>query len=107
MNDNKSNHNLKEVLAAGKYCSIDSTDYTRVVLALDGTTLYIACKGSDLISDLKTDLSIGMTQDFAWSGQMHGGFWQRSSYMNVSDILELCVYHDLQEVITTGHSLGI
>ena len=110
LSNNSSNHNINEVIVVGKYFHLaneESNSYTRVVMALDGDTMYIAFKGSETISDWKTNLNIRMEEDTAWCGQLHGGFLEKAAYVNTTDILEYCMCNSISEIITTGHSQGL
>ena len=109
LSNNSSNHNINEFIVVGKYFLLgndESTNFTRAVMALDGNTMYIAFKGSDTIYDWKTNLNIGMEEDAAWCGQLHGGFLEKATYVNTTDILEYCMCNNIHEIVTTGHSQG-
>ena len=64
-------------------------------------------KGSETISDWKANLNIGMEEDAAWCGQLHGGFLEKATYVNTMDILEYCMCNNILEIVITGHSQGL
>ena len=54
LNNNTSNHGIHEVLAVGKYYnSSNQNNFTRCMMALDGSTLYVAFKGKDTNRKIK------------------------------------------------------
>ena len=107
LSNNSTNHNIKEVLFCGQYHDPqDSTKFTRILMALDGSTLYVASKGSDSPNDWATNVDFGMEEYSEWNGKVHGGFLKKAGFVNTIDIVEWVMVNDLEMVITTGHSMG-
>ena len=79
----------------------DTRLYTKIDMH-SRDTIFFAFRGTNTTEDLMANINV--QPHFKFGGQLHSGFWNRATEVDIADIME--AVRTGRHVVITGHSLG-